>query len=311
MFSQTRIVLLLSIVSSAVYLSVITYNLDYIFLFLSTIPLFIFGLSGFSYSILKIGIISVIPIIIGSDISYGILYISMFVLPCFYLCHTLLRHYDLKILNNDTVLRLWVPTGIGMLNLALYGCIVLSIMTAIFAYGDVSLPDFIEKTVQNELKLLAKGGDINLRISVGNMALMLSGFSVWMWAFLLLSGAWVVNWFLLRNDMAKRKNLAITTFSIPYWLLSLMGICALASIIGSRSMSFLGKSSLLILLLPYFCQGIAMFHDNIRNSPNRRFFMFIVYFPIVMFLWPALFVAAIGLVHHVKNFNKYLSSGRS
>ncbi len=95
-----------------------------------------------------------------------------------------------------------------------------------------------------------------------------------------------------------RKNLAAAArispsglFAMPGWMLALLAICALASLIGSESMSFLGKSTLISLMLPYFFLGAALLQETSKTWPSRRFFLFFIYFIIFAQFWPALILA--------------------
>ena len=190
-----------------------------------------------------------------------------------------------------------------------YGNILLAITTAFFATQEVNLPQYIFQNIQQEIVPLIKDSGIDFNAITQDISFMSCGFLVWLWCIILLANAWIANNMLAKKSLAKRPNLVITPFPMPYWLLSLMAIWALASLIGGESMRFLGKSSLIILLLPYFFQGIALLHTNSKNWANRRFFLFFIYFSIALSFWPVLIIAGSGVWLHIKTFNKHLSSG--
>jgi hypothetical protein len=97
--------------------------------------------------------------------------------------------------------------------------------------------------------------------------------------------------------------MALQAFEIPSWMLTLLAISALATLIGSPSMAFLGKSTLLTLMLPYFFLGCTLMHRACKTWPNSRFFLFFVYFLAFTQFWPVLILAAVGLWYQIKGLS--------
>lgn len=314
---QMLAIFITALLSSGIFLIIVRANLDYILLFLSTMPLFSDGLSKEPKRTLEAGALATFIIaVLTFSFLPAALFFLIFALPCWYICHLVSHYRDIKLNPGLPATRIWYPIGLLTLHLAIYGCALLAITTAFFATRDTNLPQLLSKIIQDTITILNKDYKIELDIiepgiAIADLTFMLCGFSIWFWALILLGHAWVVNNALVKKNLAKRPNLIVTPFYMPYWLLTFMGICALASLIGGESMRFLGKSSLIILLLPYFFQGTAILHINSRNWPNRWFFLFLFYFSIAILLWPALVVAGVGLWHHIKSFNKHLSSNGS
>jgi len=235
----------------------------------------------------------------------------VFALPCWYICDAALRYYDIKLKPDLPSLRLWYPIVLITMYLAIYSCVLLAIITAVFATQDVNLPQQLIQIAQNAIADLSKNYATIVEVSPEFLSFIMCGTLVWIWGALLLGHAWFMNSRLVKKNLAKRPNFVITPFFMPHWLLTLIGICALASLIGGESMRFLGKTSLIILLFPYFFQGIAMLHISTQNWPTRRVFIFFFYFIMIILFWPALIVAGAALWHHIKILNKHLSSSRN
>lgn len=309
---QISTILLTALLSASIFLIIVSANLDFIFMFLSTIPLFSVGLAKEPKMTLQAGALATIPIaLVTRDILPVALYFLAFALPCWYICYMALRYYDIKLSSTLPTIRLWYPIGLITVYLALYGCVLLAIATAIFATQEANLPQLLTKGLENEFSILSKDYDINFDHAIKNISFILCGLSIWIWSSFMIGYAWLINRNLVKKNLAKRPNITITTFPIPHWLITLMGICALASLIGGESMSFLGKSSLIILLIPYFFQGMAMLSTSFKGLTNKPFFIFIFYFIIILLFWPAMMIAGIGLWNHIKTLNKHLSSNGS
>lgn len=305
-------ILITALLSGSIFSIIFNAGLDFILLFLSTIPLFSVGLSGDTRAAIRAGLLATIPIFILTSSFYAvIMFFVIFALPCWYMCSASLNYYDIKINSGIHSLRLWYPIGLLTVYLAIYGCFFLAIITAVFATSDTNLPQHIILMIQNEMENLSKDYGLDkssIYASPQNKSFLLTGITAWIWCILLLGHAWIVNNTLVKKNLAKRFSFAIYPFVIPSWLLTLIGICALASLIGGESMQFLGKTSLVILMFPYFVQGTAMIHVNTVKWPNRRFFLFFMYFITLVSLWTGLLIAGIGLWHHIKTLNKHLSS---
>ncbi len=310
MQKQIADILVTALLSGGVFMLVVLLKQDFIFMFLATLPLFSVGLAKNPQIVIKAGIVATVLItLLTSSIAISLLYILVFAAPSYYISNMTLRHYDIKLSSTFPTLRLWYPIGLIITNLAIYSSILLAAITAIFATQDTNLPQELIIIIQTMIESLSKDYEINVNIPASDIAFMISGFMAWIWGFLLISCAWIANSSLARINLAKRPNIIITPFPIPHWLLSLMAIWALASLIGGESMRFLGKASLIILLLPYFFQGMAMLHNHVKNWPNRLFFLITTYILMVVFIWPALLMIGAGLWQHIKTLNKHLSSG--
>lgn len=312
MSKKTTIILKTALLTAAIFLIIIAVTSNIILLFLTTIPLLSVGLSKDPKIALQAGALATTPIaLLTNNLFFVALFFLIFVLPCWYICHKALIYYDVKLTPNLPVMRLWYPMGVITIYLALYSCVLLAIITAIFATQDSNLPQVMEKIVKETADLLNKDYDIIIDNSIGNIAFILCGCLAWIWVFFLMGYTWFVNHTLIKKNLAKRPNMMISRFPMPHWLLTLMGICALASLIGGESISFLGKASLFILLIPYFFQGAAIIQIFTKKPNNNTFFIFIFYFLALVLFWPTIIIAGIGLWDHIKVLNKRLSSGGS
>lgn len=301
-----------ALLSSGIFLGVLLVGLDVIFMFLATLPLFSAGLGKSPKIALKASLLAT-AIIAAFTASFAAssLFLLVFALPSSYICYAALKHYDIVLGSNMPTLRIWYPIGLITINLAIYGNIILAITTAILATQETTMPQQLTQMINSEITTLSKNYDIELKVSAENIAFMLCGFLVWLWSLLIIASAWIANKILTKTNLAKRPNLTITPFPMPHWMLTIITIWALASLIGGESMSFLGKASVIIMLLPYFYQGMALLHLGIRNWPNRQAFLIIFYITVAIFWWPAMVMAGVGLWNHIKIFNKHLSSGGS
>ena len=297
-----------ALVSSGLFLAVAGANLGFVFIFLPCLPFFLLGFTESTKStrVLQAGVLAsaLIALLTGSPL-LGLCFYYIFPTSCWLMSCFLVWHHDIKLGEQDfPILRMYFPVGDIIIYLACYGCATLALITAFYAGTDANLPHLLAANIQTQIDAMQKEYNMDLNVSANNLSFMACGFVVWFWAIALFAHAWIANLILIKNNMSQRPSLAITPFAMPNWLLTLMGICALASLIGGESMRFLGKASLIILLLPYFFQGIAMLHFYTHKWHNQKVFLFCVYFSIPLF-WPSTFViAGLGLWQHIKVLHK-------
>lgn len=310
MQNQTATAVTAALIASVLFLMVLGTGLGVVFFFVATIPLFFVGLSGKLTACLQACSLASIPIaIVTASPSITFVFLAFLAAPTWMICHFLTKHFDLKIGEQLPILRLWYPAGLVTMHLAIYACAVLAVITTIFATGETNLPQYLDASIKTQITTMKQEYNIEFESLPSNFSFMLCGFMAWLWAALLWFQAWTANLALIHKKMAARPSLAITPFPMPAWLLTLMGICALASLIGGESMRFLGKASLIILLLPYFFQGLAFIHVSTHKWAGRSVFLFFIYLSVAIFFWPAFALAGIGLWQHIKMLNKNLSNG--
>ena len=313
MKNPLAITIVTALLASSLFLLVFSFGLGFLFMFLPTLPLFTIGLSNSSKITLDAGLMAaVIILVLSSSFSASSMFFFIFAVPCWAIVFLLRHHYDIhindvRISPQPTSIRLWYPVGLVVMYLAIYACVLLASITAVMATQEANLPHLIITQIQSEIATIQKDYDMEVDISPSSLAFMLCGFFAWLWVFFLYAHAWIANFPLIKKSIAIRPTLMVTPFFIPHWFLTLLGICAIASLIGGESMRFLGKSSLIILMIPYFFQGIGMLHISTIQWPNRRIFLFFIYFAIAALFWPAFIFVGIGLWHHVKLLNKLLS----
>ncbi len=303
-------ILLSALLSAIIFLLILSAGLDFILMFLCVIPLLAAGLGKDPKIAMQAGALATIPIaIITGNIGAIAMFFLLFALPSWYISYMAVRYYDIKINPSLPAIRLWYPVGLIAMNLSLYAVTLMAFIALLMATQEQNLPQLLAQPAESAISTLNNDYDINVDISAQSFSFILSAVSIWLWCLLLMLYTWITNRSLARRNIARRPAISLTIFAIPHWLLSLMAICALASLIGGESMRFLGKTSMVALLIPYFFQGMAIIYYNTRNWPNKAFFLFFLYLVIILLLWPALIISGIGLWNHVKILNKHLSSG--
>jgi hypothetical protein len=302
MSKETISACLAGLLASGLFIIVFDLGLGFIFMFIPTLPVFYIGLSRRPGKTPVIIIIAMLIITVVSGPAPALTFLLLMALPAWYMAKkSLLSHIPASGQIE------WYPVGKIILNLTLYACIAVALITLFYTHRPGGLPGLLSQNIREAFTDMESDyGDI-INTLASNWAFLMFPITMWLWGMILYAHAWLTNRVLVRNNAHQRPDLSIRVFTIPTWMLSLMAISALASLIGSPSMSFLGKSTLLSLLLPYFFLGTAIMHSSGKSWPSHRFFLFFVYFMVFTQFWPALMLSAVGLWHQIKNLNKHLS----
>lgn len=300
--------LVAGLLSSGLFLVVFGAGLGFLFMFLPTLPLFFLGLSRMGYGYKRsltaalAGAAGIITAVAGP--ASAALYLVFLGLPAAYFCRKALLHLP----ATAGVDMFWYPLGLIILKLSLWASMLVALMTWYYASLPGGLPQLLTQNIREAFTdLQGNYGDI-IESMASAWSFLMFPITIWLWGMLVFAHAWIANRILVKQDKHVRPDMVFKPFVIPSWVLSLLAICALASLIGSPSMSFLGKSTLLSLMLPYFFLGCTIMHRSVRAWPSGRFFLLFVYVLVFTLFWPFLIVAGFGLVQQIKSLSGHVSS---
>lgn len=286
--------LLAGIASAALFLLVSLLGLGFFFLFLPTLPLLVAGLSLGPRPALKATVFASISVSLVASLPAGVMFFVLLGFPAWYIADR-----SLLAARTEGATR-WYPVGLVFLHLSLYACGLLA-LTAFYYTGKAGgLEQIVAEAMKKEFSGVEPEYADMLATLASQWAFLIFSITIWLWGLALYAHAWFAQRVVANRGHALRPDVAVEVFTLPNWMLGLLAICALASLIGSAAMQFLGKACLISLLLPYFLSGCAHMHKASANWPNRRFFLFFVYFMVFAQFWPALMIAGIGLWQHIK-----------
>lgn len=306
MTKEMQSALLAGIISAALFIIVYAIGLGFIFMFLPTLPLFFAGLQNGASVVMRGGAVSAIIILLAVGVASSFVYMLVLWLPAWHIVNGTMRY---KLSDDES--RLWFPMGAIMANLSLYAVTFIGFMVVYYSNESGGLPGMLSTHLASSIEELQVDYGEAMGMMARQWAFLIFPITIWLWAFCLYGHVWLATRLLQQKGRAVRPDVAITPFCMPGWVLYLLAVSALASLIGGTSMQFLGKSALIILLLPYFFSGIAHIHAASQTWPSRRFLLFFIYFSIFAQIWPALCIAAVGLWQQLKTLNKHLPRGGS
>ena len=191
----------------------------------------------------------------------------------------------------------WYPPGLVLAQLTTFAalCITASYLVLLGHPGGLQgmLSDFIGAT-------LAELGGAETGVAPS------PELSRWMFLFPgLMAASWlvmvVVNGVLaqalaVRLGRNRRPSPALSELELPGWLWPAIGIAALLAVLGDDGLGFLGRSLLIVLVVPYMFLGLAVIHAFARRWSHRRLALTIFYGGVMLLGWPLLAVLLLGFV---------------
>ncbi|NBO18618.1 MAG: hypothetical protein EBV03_05200 [Proteobacteria bacterium] len=294
--------LLAAAVSAVLFLAVFGVGLGFGFMFLPTLPLFFTGFSHGPRAVRRAVLVAALPIWLLMGAAGGTVYLLLLALPALYICQEALRpgHEPGQ----------WQKLGTIWLHLTLAACVLVAAITGYYWGQEGGLPGLLATTIRSAFEGLEdEYGELIERAAV-QWSFLIFPVTIWLWGMLLFAHGWLAHRWVRKRGMPLRPEFSIGEFFIPAWMLQLLAICALATLIGSESMRFLGKACLLSLMLPYFFAGAATLRRVSATWPNGGFFMFFIYFMVFTQLWPALILSMVGLWRQIKDLSGAKTSFR-
>lgn len=290
--------------SGILYSLVVYSGLGLLFLFLPTVPLFFIGLQQRTELPVAIAIGAIITAI-AVNIPVALIYLLLFGLPTLIFCQFALRgHASFQQFD-------YTPVGLLLTYVTGWMCALITVV-ALYQLGQQEgLSTMLSVRVQEAFTTAPEEYRPTIGMLADKMSFLLISLSCWVWAGFLYLHAILAQRLLEKKQLNRRNNLTIAFFTMPLWVLQLLLISALASVIGSTEIAYLGKTLLVILLFPYALSGAAWLHMRSKDWPSRIFLLSLVYILIIALLWPIFILSGLGIWQQLKGLSSSQSSSIS
>jgi hypothetical protein len=99
----------------------------------------------------------------------------------------------------------------------------------------------------------------------------------------------------VRIGRNRRPTPQLSEVELPGWLWPAMAVAALLAVLGEGP-GFLGRSLLIVLVVPYVFLGLAVIHAAARRFSHRRLALGVFYGAMMLLGWPILAVLLLGFI---------------
>jgi hypothetical protein len=250
--------------------------------YFSQTPLFLVGLGlGLTPAVIACGV-AMVGLAAAAELATAGLFLALTAIPVLYIVRQ-----GLLSRRTGTGVVEWYPPGPLLGGLTIYGLALLAIIT--IWYGGA-----LEEASLRYIARLAQvsGGTLPQAQALARYipgAVLVSGILMAVVNAALAQGA------LARMGHALRPSPAWSSTVVPRWLAPVLAIAVAAAFVPDE-IGTIGANAALIAALPFMLAGFAVLHAVSQRWPARGLALGLVYATIVLVGWPAILVAALGLV---------------
>ena len=163
--------------------------------------------------------------------------------------------------------------------------------------GDAGLSGFVAEHLGLVLGQMAPDLEATNRARIASaMTPLFPGAVATSWLVMVAINTTVAQGGLVRLGFNRRPSPSYLGLELPGWLSwPLVGAAALA-LAGTGEWEYMGRNLAMVLALPYFFLGLAVFHTLARRVAATKPLLVVFYLVIVISVWAALVVAGIGVI---------------
>ena len=99
-----------------------------------------------------------------------------------------------------------------------------------------------------------------------------------------------------------------STLALPRWLPTVAAVLLIGAIVMPGTLGFYAVNGAILLSLPFFLVGLAVVHVAARRFATGSVLIIAFYAMMMMFGWPVVFVAFIGLVEQLAGFRRRMAT---
>ena len=191
----------------------------------------------------------------------------------------------------------WYPPGLVLAQLATFAalCIIAGYLVVLGHPGGLQgmLSEFIGATLA-ELSGAETGATASAELS--GWMFLFPGLMAASWLVMVVVNGAIAQALAVHLGLNRRPSPALGELELPGWLWPAIGVAALLAVLGDDGLGFLGRSLLIVLVVPYIFLGLAVIHAFARRWSHRRLALTIFYGGVMLLGWPLLAVLLLGFV---------------
>lgn len=260
-----------------------------ILVYLTQLPLFVAGLWLGAGAAAAAGATGSLVLLATSDLLGAALFAALNAVPV-----ALLVRQGLLARQRADGTLLWYPPG--LLTAWLTGYALAGLGLAVLLMGG-------PEALQTELRaMLAKvldrvyGRQLPNRDQIAaTLATIIPGIVAASWMFTAIVNGALAQGLLARFGANWRPSPSMASLGLPLWLPLALGVAAAATVFGG-GLRFIGINAIIALSVAFVLAGLAVLHAAVRRLSHPVMALFFVYSTALLFGWPFLLIAILGLL---------------
>jgi len=262
--------------------------------YLAPLPLYLAGLGIGSKGVITAGVTAVFTAGLIGNAFTALPFAFAYAIPAMMLCQLALRT------RPDTAGNpVWYPEGnlIGTLTIVGATALAFFAMMSIMDESTGPLQETVASLIGTALERM--GGDIpaDTRATLaGNLAPYFPGMAVASWVVMHLVNAAAGQAALVMSGRNLRPKIAYADVTLPDWCSWLLVGAGVVALVVPGDWSYLGRNLVIVALVPFFLQGLAVVHSFARRVSNGTMMLVAFYVLLMALGWTTFLVAGAGVL---------------
>lgn len=279
-------------VAACLYLTVILSTPGALILvYLTQLPLFVAGLWLGAAAAAIAGATGTVVLLAASDLLGAAMFAALNAAPV-----ALLVRQALLARRREDGAFAWYPPGrlaAWLSGLALFG-----IAAAFLILGGAEgLQSSLRDVVAHALDRMSGREMPNRDAVAAGVAMVIPGIVAASWMVMAVVNAALAQGVLARFNLNWRPSPSLAALALPIWLTAAFGLAAAATLFPGAA-RFLGINAMIALFVPFCLAGLAVLHVAVRRLSQPTMALVSFYTVSLLFGWPFLAVAVLGLLEH-------------
>ena len=269
--------------------------------YLAPLPLLLVGLDQGIKAVSIAGFSGIVTSTIAGTMLSGGLFTVIHALPAW----IIVRHALLKYSEPGTKNEEWYPAGSILCILSVFGAGML-IMAIVWSQGEVGgLQGFIRSYLDQVFTYVMPVDDILRGDLVQLIVPLFPGYMGTSWVLMVVFNASIALAILTRFDRTERPKSKLANLILPDWMSWFIVISASVALLGQEELEFFSRNLTLILAVPFFFLGLAVFHKLAFHAAFPRMLLTTIYAALILSGWIALVVIITGIIEQWFGLRRY------
>ncbi|MEE9140949.1 MAG: DUF2232 domain-containing protein [Alphaproteobacteria bacterium] len=201
----------------------------------------------------------------------------------------------------------WYPPGLLVAWLTGLGAALFAVAAILFSGAEGGLEAYVRAAVAQALEQLAIDQDpARIAAFAEAAAPYVPGVVVATWMIVVTVNGALAQGVLARFGRALRPSPDIAALELPRWMTVALAVAALLAWFGDGALGFIGWNMVIILAVPFFFAGLGVVHAVVRRIKGGPMILAMFYLFLIVFGWPVVLVAGLGLTDQWAGFRRYL-----
>ena len=290
--SQYRLTLALiaGVITAGLHLSILGGASFILLQYLTQLPLFFIGL-GMGMTPVFISACVAITMTLFVDPLLALVFLVGYVGPTL----LVIRQALLSRPTKEGTLE-WYPSGRLLSEITIYVVAVMMVLGVWFAGQEGGLNAIIEAVLSQITAMVGSDNAAGASIFLSSYGFVVPGIMGVSWIVMTVINGSIAQHFLRKLGKNMRPSSCLHNIKLPSWVAYLLAVSLLVTVWGGGDIAFFGGMIMMVLLTPFFFQGIGVVHQWSSRTSFAGLILVGFYLLMVLLQWPILFVVGFGIL---------------